>query len=273
MAQDHGAHCWCLAPKTITLHRALSYVTPHLITPSTGTHSLSSTPSSSHVLHPPLSEHKPCGDLRPHLSGGLTELRPFTAYKPKQLCENQDHRHFTEDTHVTEHEDRGFASRLLSSRNSKPLLNTPRESTFYAFCTFQFVSLVPRGLFEQQMQHRDRRSSCRWSNFSDSSASLLFFSTSSVRNKLQRTKRERCSTKTRTILSQNAVPSPMFDTDGNLRWSNSEQKKAPAAKEENRTMSFLPSGYGKGTPPPDTSRFHVLRESNANCGKRPHAEF
>ena len=67
-----------LPQKTVTLHRALSYVVPHLITPSTGTLSLSSTLFSSHVLHPPLSEHKPCGDLRPHLSGALAEPRPFT---------------------------------------------------------------------------------------------------------------------------------------------------------------------------------------------------
>ena len=60
-------------PKTVTLHRSMSYVTPHLITPSTGTPSLSPTLSSSHVLHPPLSEHKPCGDLRPHLSGAFVE--------------------------------------------------------------------------------------------------------------------------------------------------------------------------------------------------------
>ena len=77
--------------------RILSYVTPHLITPSTGTPSLSSTLSSSHVLNPPLSEHKPCGDPRPPLSGALAEHRPFTGYEPRQLAENQDHKHFTED--------------------------------------------------------------------------------------------------------------------------------------------------------------------------------
>ena len=66
--------------KTVTLHRAMTYVTPHLITLSTGIPSVSSTLSSSHVLHPPLSEHKPCGDLRPPLSGALAEPRPFTIF-------------------------------------------------------------------------------------------------------------------------------------------------------------------------------------------------
>ena len=66
--------------------------------PSTGT-------PSSHVLHPPLSEHETCGDLRPHLGGALAEPPPFTGYKPKQLAENQDHTHCTEDKQLTEHED------------------------------------------------------------------------------------------------------------------------------------------------------------------------
>ena len=56
----------------------MSYVTPRLITPSTGTPSLSLTQSSSHVLHPPTSEHKSWGDLRPPPSGALAEHRPFT---------------------------------------------------------------------------------------------------------------------------------------------------------------------------------------------------
>ena len=85
-------------PKTVTLHRAMSNVTPHLRTPSTGI-------PSSHVLHQPLSEHKPCRDLRPHLSGALAEPRPLTGYEPKELAENQDYRHFTEDKQFTEHED------------------------------------------------------------------------------------------------------------------------------------------------------------------------
>ena len=62
----------------------MSYVRPHSTTPSTCTPSLSSTLSSSHVLHSPLSEHKPCGDLPPHLSGAVAESRPFTGYEPKQ---------------------------------------------------------------------------------------------------------------------------------------------------------------------------------------------
>ena len=60
-----------LCAKAVTLHRAMSHVALHLTTPSTGT-------PSSHVLHPPLSGHKPCGDLRPQLSGVLVEARPFT---------------------------------------------------------------------------------------------------------------------------------------------------------------------------------------------------
>ena len=51
-SRNQGAHCLCLAPKTVTLHRAMSYVTPHLTTPSTCTPSLSSTLSSSPALHP-----------------------------------------------------------------------------------------------------------------------------------------------------------------------------------------------------------------------------
>ena len=66
---------------------------------------LFSTLSSSHVSHPPLSKHKPCGDLRPHLSGALAEPPSFTGYEPKQLAKKQDHRHFTEDKRFAEHED------------------------------------------------------------------------------------------------------------------------------------------------------------------------
>ena len=87
-----------LRQKTVTPRRAVSYVTPHLITPSTGT-------PSSHVLHAPVNEHKPCGDPRCNPSGALAEPRPFTVYEAKQPAENQDHRHFTEDKHFTEHED------------------------------------------------------------------------------------------------------------------------------------------------------------------------
>ena len=64
--------------KTATLHRAMSYGTPQLITPSTGT-------PSSHILHPPLSEDEPCGDLPPHLSGALVEPRPFSEERRKSL--------------------------------------------------------------------------------------------------------------------------------------------------------------------------------------------
>ena len=51
----------------------MSYVTPHLTTPTTGT-------PSSLFLNPSFGEHKPCGDLRPLLSGALAEPRPFTSF-------------------------------------------------------------------------------------------------------------------------------------------------------------------------------------------------
>ena len=60
---------------------------------------------SSLILNPSLSEHKPCGDLRLHLSGALAEPRRFTGYEAKQLAENKEYKHFTEDKHLTEHED------------------------------------------------------------------------------------------------------------------------------------------------------------------------
>ena len=72
-------HFFVSFSKTVTLRRAISYVTPYLTTPSTCTPSLSTTPSSRNVLLPPLSEHKPGGDLRPHLSGALAEPPSFTS--------------------------------------------------------------------------------------------------------------------------------------------------------------------------------------------------
>ena len=60
-SQEHN----CVLPKkTVTPHRAMSYVTPHLTTPSTCTPSLSSMQSSFPALHPLLSESKLCADLR-----------------------------------------------------------------------------------------------------------------------------------------------------------------------------------------------------------------
>ena len=35
--KNHGTRCQCICPRTFTLHRAMSCVTPHLMTPSTGT--------------------------------------------------------------------------------------------------------------------------------------------------------------------------------------------------------------------------------------------
>ena len=67
------AHCQCHCPKTFTLYRAVSYVTPHLTTPSTGT-------PSSLFLNPSFGEHKPCRDLRPQLSGALAEPPPFASF-------------------------------------------------------------------------------------------------------------------------------------------------------------------------------------------------
>ena len=84
-------------------------VTPHLMTPSTGT-------PSSLILDPSFSEHKLCGELRPQLSGALAEPRPCTGYKPKQLAEDQDYGHFTKDKQLTEHED--FSVKPLSFHQS-----------------------------------------------------------------------------------------------------------------------------------------------------------
>ena len=67
------------------------------MTPSTGT-------PSSLIVKLSFSEHKPCGDLRPQLSA-LPEPQPFTGYEPKQLAENKDYKHFTEDKQLTEHDD------------------------------------------------------------------------------------------------------------------------------------------------------------------------
>ena len=81
--------------KTVTPHRAVSYVVPHLSitpTPGTCTPSLSSTQSSSHPL---FSQLQPCADQRPHLSGALAEHPFFRGYEPKQLAERQDHRRQT----------------------------------------------------------------------------------------------------------------------------------------------------------------------------------
>ena len=75
----------------------MSYITPHWMTPSAGT-------PSSLILNPFLSEHTPCGDLRPQLSGALAEPRP-TGCEPKQLAENTDYKHFTADEQLTEHKD------------------------------------------------------------------------------------------------------------------------------------------------------------------------
>ena len=91
--------------KKLTPHRAMSYLTPHLSvapTPSTCTPSLSSTQSSS---HPPFSQLQPCAELQPYLSGSLAEPPSFTGYDSKQLAESQDHKHFTEDNQLAEHED------------------------------------------------------------------------------------------------------------------------------------------------------------------------
>ena len=102
-------------PKTFTLHRAMSYVTPHLTTPSTCTPSLSSTLSSSHVLHPPLSENKPCGDPRPHLSGALAEPRPFTgSLSPSSLLR----------TRIT-----GISPKTSSLLNTRIYMSNPCSST------------------------------------------------------------------------------------------------------------------------------------------------
>ena len=48
-AQESRSTLLVSCPKTVTLHRAMSYVTPHLVTQSTGTPSFSPTQSSSHA--------------------------------------------------------------------------------------------------------------------------------------------------------------------------------------------------------------------------------
>ena len=98
--------CHCLQALTSRITSG-SRITEHVVSvllPNSYTSPSTGTPSS-HVQHPPLSEHKPCGDPRPHLSGALAEPRPCTGSEPKQLAENQDHSHFTRDKQVTEHED------------------------------------------------------------------------------------------------------------------------------------------------------------------------
>ena len=77
--KNRGAHCLCLCPKTFTLHRAMSYVTPHLMTPSTGT-------PSSLILNQSFSEHEPCGDLRPQLSGALAESQTLCSFGAQEAC-------------------------------------------------------------------------------------------------------------------------------------------------------------------------------------------
>ena len=96
------------APKTVTLHRAMSYVTPHLMTPSTGT-------PSSHVLHPPFSEHKPCGDLQPHLSGALwLSSDPSQVMSPSSLL----------NTRIT-----GISPKTSSSLNTRMYVSNLCPST------------------------------------------------------------------------------------------------------------------------------------------------
>ena len=53
------------------------------MTPSTGT-------PSTLILNLSFSEHKPCGDLRPQLSGALAEPRPFTTCLWVQFQQKHD---------------------------------------------------------------------------------------------------------------------------------------------------------------------------------------
>ena len=95
----HEAHCLRFRPKTLTPHRAMSYTLPHLMTPRTGT-------PSSPFLEPVFQRAaQPCEDRRPQLSGALAEPRPFTGYEPKQLAEDRDYKHYTDDGHFPDHED------------------------------------------------------------------------------------------------------------------------------------------------------------------------
>ena len=88
----------------------MSYVTPHLMTPSTGT-------PSSLMLNPSLSDHKPCGDLRPQLSGALAEPGPFTGKNPSLLR-----------TRIT-----GISPKTSSSLNTRIYVSNPCPSTHRNF--------------------------------------------------------------------------------------------------------------------------------------------
>ena len=70
----------------------MSYVTLRLMTPSIGI-------LSSLVLEPFFQRAQ---TLR---RSALAEPRPFTGYEPQKFAENKDHRHFTGDKQLTEHED------------------------------------------------------------------------------------------------------------------------------------------------------------------------
>ena len=95
---SHEAHCLRFAPKNaLTSSRNVVY---HATLDET-----KDGHSSSLILNPSFSEHRPCGNLRPQLSGALVEPRPLTSYAPRQLAEDQDYQHFTEDQQLTEHED------------------------------------------------------------------------------------------------------------------------------------------------------------------------
>ena len=84
----------------------MSNVTPHWLHRTRTLSLLSSTHCLPHMSYVQLSASMNPAEIYGHkLSGALAEPRPFTWYEPRQLAENQDHMHFTEDKQFAEHED------------------------------------------------------------------------------------------------------------------------------------------------------------------------
>ena len=83
-SRSYEAHCLCLSPKTVTPRRAMSYLTPHLTTPSTCTPSSFSTQPSSSAVPQLLSGCLPCADPQRPLSGALAEPPSLTYKAPLQ---------------------------------------------------------------------------------------------------------------------------------------------------------------------------------------------
>ena len=87
--------------KSVTLHRAMSHVTL-LLDQTKHWHFFLIFDTIFLTCPTSIFRRK---DLRHPLSGSLGKPRPFTSFQSKQLGEHQDHKHFTEDKQITEHED------------------------------------------------------------------------------------------------------------------------------------------------------------------------